>query len=299
MPKATINGLSIHYQQVGHGPDVVLVHGITGSLAYWWVRTVPFLKDQFRVTTYDLRGHGYSEMPPSGYTSADMAGDLIGLLDYLEIPQAHLVGHSFGGPIILHTALLRPERVTDLVVVDSDIPALQHLHQRQDWAYFEAHKAWLADSLGLSIPDERWDDLRYVFQRTLEVPITYGMRRGQKRDSGRGRLLRLLDNTTACDDLAAVAGLSEEALCAITPLTLLLYGERTRFLGAFNYLKDHMPNARAWLVPNRGHQLPLIRPAVFIKSIKTFWRRRYDFDAGMVESELLEEAVPVAIGDSW
>ena len=271
MPKALINGLNIHYQQVGQGPDVVLIHGITGSLAYWWVRTVPLLKNEYRITTYDLRGHGHSDMPAEGYTSADMAGDLIGLLNYLEIPKAHLVGHSFGGPIALHTALLHPERVADVVVVDSDIPAVHHLNQRQDWAYFEAHKAWLSDTLGLVIPDEKWDDLRYVFQRTLEVPITFGMRKGQQRDTGRGRLMRLLNNTTACDDLSAVAGLTPEALTQISTLTLLLYGERTRFWGTFNFLRDTLPNTRAHLVPNRGHQLPLVRPAVFINSIKSFW----------------------------
>lgn len=299
MPKALINGLNIHYQQVGHGPDVVLVHGITGSLAYWWVRTVPYLKNEYRVTTYDLRGHGHSDMPPEGYTSADMANDLIGLLDHLEIPRAHLVGHSFGGPIILHTALLHPERVADLVIVDSDVPALHHLNQRQEWAYFEAHKAWLADTLSLVIPDEKWDDLRYVFQRTLDVPITYGMRKGQKRDSGRGRLLRLLDNTTACDDLSAVAGLTEEAIARITPLTLLLYGERTRFLGTFEHLRDNMLNVRSWLVPNRGHQLPLIRPATFINSIKSFWSDPSAFDGLADDGDALEAAVPIAVGDAW
>lgn len=299
MPKVLINGLNIHYQQVGQGPDVVLVHGITGSLAYWWVRTVPLLKDEYRITTFDLRGHGLSDMPPSGYTSADMAHDLIGLLNYLEIPRARLVGHSFGGPIILHTALLHPERVTDLVLVDSDIPALHHLNQRQDWAYFEAHKAWLADTLGLVIPDDKWDDLRYIFHRTLEVPITFGMRKGQKRDTGRGRLLRLLNQTTACEDLSAVAGLTAEAITRIEALTLLLYGERTRFIGAFNFLRDNLPNARAWLVPNRGHQLPLVRPATFINSVKAFWQDPGAFDEPCGDPDVLEAALPVAVDAAW
>jgi pimeloyl-ACP methyl ester carboxylesterase len=299
MPKALINGLNIHYQQVGRGPDVVLVHGITGPLAYWWVRTVPLLKDEYRVTTYDLRGHGLSDMPPDGYTSADMADDLIHLLNYLEIPKARLVGHSFGGPIALHTALRHPERVADVVVVDSDVPALHHLNQRQDWAYFEAHKAWLADTLGLVIPDDKWDDLHYIFERTLEVPITFGMRKGHKRDTGRGRLLRLLNETTACADLSAVAGLTAEAITRITSPTLLLYGERTRFMGTFNFLKDNLPNARAWLVPNRGHQLPLVRPATFINSVKAFWRNPHAFDELGRDEELLEAALPAVVDAAW
>ena len=296
MPKAIVNGVSIHYQQVGRGPDVVLIHGITGSLAYWWVRAVPLLKDEYRVTTFDLRGHGHSEVPATGYTSADMAADLIGLLDHLEMPRVHLVGHSFGGPIALHTALLRPDRVASTVLVDSDVPALHYLNEREEWAYFEAHKAWLADTLGLVIPDEKWTDLRYVFQRTLEVPITFGMRKGQKRDSGRGRLLRLLNTTSACDDLSAVAGLTEEAIRTIEPITLLLYGERTRFMGTYTYLRENLPHVRSYLVPNRGHQLPLIRPAVFINSIKAFWRDPWSFTGPSPDMVLAESRSPVAVG---
>ena len=88
MPKATLpSGLRLHYQQLGEGPDLVMVHGLTGNLAVWHLRIVPELTDHYRVLTYDLRGHGYSDAPPTGYTPDDMAGDLLGLLDALEIER--------------------------------------------------------------------------------------------------------------------------------------------------------------------------------------------------------------------
>ena len=51
-------GVRMHYQQVGEGPDLVMVHGITGNLAVWHLHIVPELADHFRMLTYDLRGHG-------------------------------------------------------------------------------------------------------------------------------------------------------------------------------------------------------------------------------------------------
>ncbi len=64
MPKATLtSGLRLHYQQVGEGPDLVMVHGLTGNLAVWHLRIVPELADRYRVLTYDLRGHGHSDVP--------------------------------------------------------------------------------------------------------------------------------------------------------------------------------------------------------------------------------------------
>src|SRR3954454_5600622 len=84
MAKAILgSGVELHYQQFGQGPDLVMIHGITGNLAIWHLEMVPALMSQFRITTYDLRGHGYSSVPPTGYTTADHATDLKNLLDHL------------------------------------------------------------------------------------------------------------------------------------------------------------------------------------------------------------------------
>src|SRR5579871_6752921 len=90
--KACINGVEIHYEMAGSGPHLFLLHGLMGSLADWRPCVVPLLTDQFTVLTCDLRGHGDSDMPPSGYTSADMAADLAGLMDHVGAERADLVG---------------------------------------------------------------------------------------------------------------------------------------------------------------------------------------------------------------
>jgi len=121
--------IAIHYQQQGKGTDIVLVHGVTGNLCVWFMHILPALAKKYRVTAYDLRGHGYSDRPASGYTSDDMVLDLKGLVDHLKIERAFFVGHSFGAAIALHFASLYPRQTAGVVILDGGIPALLHLRR--------------------------------------------------------------------------------------------------------------------------------------------------------------------------
>src|ERR671924_1491508 len=111
MPRIQINGFLLHYMSVGEGPDVVLIHGLTSNLAFWYPRIVAKLAPRYRVTLCDLRGHGFSGMPRNGYTTRSLALDLKTLLDHLEIEYAFIIGHSFGATVALNFAVLYPERV--------------------------------------------------------------------------------------------------------------------------------------------------------------------------------------------
>ena len=74
MPRIDVDGGKLHYQQTGEGPDVVLIHAFTSNLAVWMmIGIMDELAKDFRVTSYDLRGHGLSEVTPNGYNSAAMA----------------------------------------------------------------------------------------------------------------------------------------------------------------------------------------------------------------------------------
>ncbi|MGH2543228.1 MAG: alpha/beta fold hydrolase, partial [Ardenticatenaceae bacterium] len=106
MSKIVANGITQHYWQVGEGPDLVMIHGFGGNLALWHLKLLPTFRQKFRVTTYDLRGHGRSDMPQSGYTTRHLSDDLLALMDELNIERAHLLGHSLGSDIALHTALI-------------------------------------------------------------------------------------------------------------------------------------------------------------------------------------------------
>ena len=65
MPFANLSGARIFYQQIGQGPDLVFLHGLAANHAFWFTRIAFALKQRFRLTLYDLRGHGRSSMPPT------------------------------------------------------------------------------------------------------------------------------------------------------------------------------------------------------------------------------------------
>ncbi len=96
-------------------PAVVLIGGL-GSAQAAWMLQVRALAPQLRVLTYDHRGTGDSELWDEPATMLDFAGDLLRLMDELELSRASLVGLSFGGRVAMTAALERPERVDRLVL---------------------------------------------------------------------------------------------------------------------------------------------------------------------------------------
>ncbi len=109
----------IHYEAVGRGRPVLLLHGWLGSWRYW-MPTMESLADAYRTYAMDFWGFGDSDKPGK-YTIDDyvrMVGDF---LDGLGVARASLVGHSLGGVVALRSALEWPQRVEKLVLVNTPL----------------------------------------------------------------------------------------------------------------------------------------------------------------------------------
>ena len=116
MPLLRLNAHQLYYELTGQGPTVVLLHHATGS-SRSWRRQAPVLAEQFQVLTIDRPGFGRSPdwvSWPLDYLRRDV-DDLFGLLDFLGLEQAALVGHSDGAAIALLAAAQRPESITKVV----------------------------------------------------------------------------------------------------------------------------------------------------------------------------------------
>ena len=107
---STDDGGVIHAVELGEGPPIVLVHGVTLSDAVW-VRQFTALADRHRVIAIDQRGHGLSVAGDDGYTFDRLAQDLLDVLEGLAVGHAVLVGHSMGGMVSLTAALADPGRL--------------------------------------------------------------------------------------------------------------------------------------------------------------------------------------------
>lgn len=116
------NGLRFHLVEAGQGPLVLLLHGFL-DFWYGWRDQIPALAARFRVVVPDLRGYNLSDKPASGYDPDTLASDLAALIRALGGERAHVVGHSWGGIVAWDTAILHPEVVDRLAVVNAPHPA--------------------------------------------------------------------------------------------------------------------------------------------------------------------------------
>nr|WP_042183582.1 3-oxoadipate enol-lactonase [Kibdelosporangium sp. MJ126-NF4] len=95
---------------------VLVLSGSVGSNLDMWLPQREALSDEYRVISYDHRGHGKSPVPPGPYEIADLAGDVLAMLDHLEVEKAHFCGLSLGGAVGMWLGRHHPHRLDQLVV---------------------------------------------------------------------------------------------------------------------------------------------------------------------------------------
>ena len=118
MPFLTHEGVSLRYDRSGSGPAVLFVHAWCANRTFW-ERQVQALRDRHTVITVDLRGHGESSHPRTGYGIGALAGDLEHLVRALGVPRLAIVGWSIGGLVAQELALRLGDRVSALALVST------------------------------------------------------------------------------------------------------------------------------------------------------------------------------------
>jgi 3-oxoadipate enol-lactonase len=137
MPKATVNGVELHYEDEGDGPALLLISGLGGNRLAW-ATVVPQFRDRYRCITFDNRGVGESEVPAGPYTIDQMADDAAALIDHLGLDTVSAVGWSMGGSI-LQSLLIRHGSKLNRAVLLSTLPS-----------YTDIQSGWLDALLALS-----------------------------------------------------------------------------------------------------------------------------------------------------
>lgn len=112
----TVLGIPIRYYQVGQGPDILFIHGQPGSIEDWQ----PLIKDlsaHYRLTFYDRPGNGFSGATNLDYTLRQNADVALALIDKLHLENPVVVGHSYGGGVVLDLAVRKPAGIKAFVSV--------------------------------------------------------------------------------------------------------------------------------------------------------------------------------------
>jgi pimeloyl-ACP methyl ester carboxylesterase len=287
MPLIDVNGIRLNSMQMAcrrsDGREaLVMVHGLATNLAFWALNYAPVFSEHYKVIIYDLRGHGRSDMPASGYTPIEMAADLGKLLDHYGIDRAHIISHSFGGSVALNFACQQPERVASLVLLDTHIGAVRRLKSDNQWEFGKKLQPKLS-KLGIRIDtQEPYVGLRLLTEmarmqiNTANVPPglnelvgplvgKFGKRTAQQ-------WLRLMEATTAENELMGDDGLSLENLRRLKLPILAMYGEHSQSMTTGMKLLDVWPDAYFRRVLGGGHFFPVTRSYEIIKACENFWQ---------------------------
>ena len=258
------NGQDLYYEIHGDGPPLVLVMGIGYDSSLWTLQQVPQLSTQFRVVLLDNRDSGRSSRADHPYTIADMADDVVGLLDALGIHRTHLLGLSMGSMIGMEFALRHADRLDRLVLAGPGAaPARSAVDPISTWNWVKANDpsgevfgaqqfTWLFSSAFLRD------------QQAVQETIT---------------LLASNPNPIEPDayDRQARAYLQFDALDrlgGITATTMVIVGEQDLLTPPWvaREVADGIPGARFELITGDGssHVMPLERPDDFNQLVMSF-----------------------------
>jgi pimeloyl-ACP methyl ester carboxylesterase len=258
MDRVEVRGLQIAYRRAGHGPPLVLVHGAPSDSRVWR-RQLDDLADSFMVVAWDAPGCGESEDPPDWFRLPDYADALAGVIARLDLGRPHVLGHSFGGALVLELYRRHPSLPASLILTG-------------------AYAGW-AGSLSRDEVDRR---LRFALDAADRLPG------GFDPTSMRGLFSDAMSREAA-DELAAIMSearpiatrsmahaLAEadlrDSLSAIDVPTLLLQGEvdERSPLDVADELRRAIPNSRLHVLAGLGHVCYLEDPGRFDAALRDF-----------------------------
>ena len=116
---APVNGINMYYEIHGSGEPVVLLHGAFMTITNNWTGWIDELSKTRKVIAVEMQGHGRTVDVPRDITYENLADDVAGLLDYLKIPRADLLGYSMGGTVAMECAIRHPAKVRKAVIISS------------------------------------------------------------------------------------------------------------------------------------------------------------------------------------
>lgn len=267
MPRAFIHGVNLYYEEVGRGVPMIFVHEFAGE-ARSWAPQVRFFGRRYRTITFNARGYPPSDVPedPSAYSQGQAVEDIRGVLDYLKIDTAHVIGLSMGGYAALHFGFLYPERALSLVVAGAGYGS-----KPDEREAFRRDCATVAE--------------RFEREPMEKVAAMYAMgpTRVQFRDKdpqGWEEFCELLKQQSAKGHALTMRQVQimrpsiyefGDRMARLTVPTLIVTGDEDEpCLEPALYMKRAIPTAGLLIIPKSGHTINLEEPDLFNRHVLDF-----------------------------
>ena len=244
----------------GDASTVLLSAGL-GGLGHFWRPQLEALAAHHRVILYDQRGTGANAVDlPDDYSIAQMAGDVIEVLDSARVASCHFAGHALGGLVGLELARRAPSRLDSLVLVNA-------------WAHVDSHTRRCFDArlaLLKHVGVEAYVRAQPIFLYPAawlsahEEAVAKEEAAGIAHFQGKDNLLKRLSALLAFDATSDLAAMQMPAFVAASRDDVLVPFTRSQ------HLADKLPNATLWLTAEGGHGFTVTDPAPFNAAMLTF-----------------------------
>lgn len=265
MPRVAVNGISLHYDEAGAGPPLLLIHAFPVGRRMWEPQIAPLAR-RHRVIAYDVRGFGLSDAPrdPASYSQALSVEDARALLEALGAAPAAVCGLSMGGNIALNLALTHPEMVTKLILCDTGAGS-------ENAAAFKARCEEYAQAA-----DKGLESFFDAVISTWPVFSDYGSQGDAQQKQLRDLVMSQHAHGMALTARHALA--TRKPVYALEPgmrklriPTLVAYGTRDEAcVQSSEFMASTIPGAQIWRVPNATHFINLDEPDLFNQKLLDF-----------------------------
>lgn len=246
----------------GAGPTIVLIHGF-GAAIDWWDEIAPELATDHRVIRIDLIGHGGTAAPASGYSIERQAELVPAALDKLDVDRFTVIGHSMGGEVTTALAVMKPERVERMVLIDSPPVA--------ETKFSLLTKAYLTPYLGEFLARVRSDR---AMRRGLEQGFAPGFPVPEKFVADLEQLTYTAFREAHDDSVGyRTATPTYERIAALKPLPplLVIFGGLDAIVPPETaQLFAKVPGAKIVVIEGAGHSPMVEAPAKTVASLRSF-----------------------------
>jgi 3-oxoadipate enol-lactonase len=258
--QSTVNGISINFEIEGpdNAPWLILSNSLLTNLSMWDDQ-VAALKSSYRILRYDQRGHGGTQATKGAYSFDLLVGDIIALLDMLDIRRAHFCGLSMGGMTALFLAQRHSDRFDRIIACDcgpASTPAsAQQWKERIEIAAKDGIEALVEPTIG------RWFPADFV---AAKPPVLDKVR-------------QMIRTTPIAGFTGCAQALSDydlrPGLAGIDRRTLLIVGTKDATLAGIRQIKETVPGAALVELEGAGHISNVEQPAAFTGAIRDFLAR--------------------------